>query len=62
MQRGVSRGRVIGIPLEFTVSEVINKSIDDLIDAGPRFNIINDDKADEEVCSYGNDTGDTEVH
>lgn len=62
MQRGVYRGKVIGIPLEFTVSEVINKSIDDLIDAGPRFNIINDDKKDEEVCSYGNHVGDTEVH
>lgn len=53
------RGRSLGVPLEFTVSEVIGSSIDELIDAGVRFTVVNDDKKDEEVCHYGDGDADS---
>ncbi len=43
-------GRNLGGPLEYTVSEVMGRSVDSLIDEGVRFSIINDEDKDEEVC------------
>ena len=51
-----TRGRSIGTLLEYSVSEVLNASIDDLIDNGIRFTIVNDEDKEEEV--YHIDDGD----
>lgn len=48
------KGKSIGKGLEFTVSEVLNSSVDELIDQGKRFTIVNDEKKDEEEARYGN--------
>lgn len=53
------QGRSLGMPLELTVSEVIGASIDELIDAGVRFTVVNDDRKDEEVCHYGDGDADS---
>lgn len=49
MVKTYSRGRNLGGPLEYTVSEIINQSVDQLIDNGYRFTVINDEDIDEEV-------------
>ena len=62
MQQNQTRGRTIGGPLEYTVSEVLDMSIDVLIDRGVRFNIVNDDDKDEEECNCDYGTDASEVH
>lgn len=55
-------GRNLGGPLEYTVSEVIDKSVDSLIDEGVRFSIINDSDKDEEVCHCDDGSAECKVH
>ncbi len=52
-----TRGRSIGTLLEYSVSEVLNASIDDLIDNGVRFTIVNDEDKEEEVCHVDDGDG-----
>lgn len=52
-----TRGRSIGTLLEYSVSEVLNASIDDLIDNGVRFTIVNDEDKEEEVCPVDDGDG-----
>lgn len=42
------KGKRIGGPSEYTVSEVIHESIESLIDRGKRFTIVNDDESEED--------------
>lgn len=49
-----TRGKNIGGPLEYTVSDVLHKSVEELIDAGKRFTIVNDSDAEEDLEDYGN--------
>lgn len=52
MTTNKTRGKNIGGPLEYTVSEVLHKSVEELVDAGKRFTIVNNADAEEE--DYGN--------
>ena len=47
MNTNLSKGKKIGGPSEYTVSEVMHESIESLIDRGKRFRIVNDEDSEE---------------
>lgn len=58
MTTNTARGKNLGGPLEYAVSDVLTQSVDALIDAGIRFTIVNDSDKDEE--EYIDDDGTSE--
>lgn len=53
MATNKQRAKNIGGPLEYTVSDVLGLSVEELIDRGTRFTIINDVDAEEGLCYDG---------